>query len=146
MCRRQWGFLGVRIRNFGVRRLRLRVIRLRVDFLRNLSSVMGYWVQKLDHLYLREIHCLFVSITNRRTQFVDRISQHHYSGSFCSGNEGLLQDLMTKATIRSNLTSFSPDVKVVRASGLDYVLGETNSYSCHVSVSVFVRIGVFLIF
>jgi hypothetical protein len=40
---------------------------------------------------------------------------------------------MTKATIRGNLTSFAPDAKVVRATGLDYVLGETNSYSCHVS-------------
>lgn len=58
---------------------------------------------------------------------------------------------MTKATIRSNLTSFSPDIAAVRAQGLDYVLGsdlsfpstlylllnfinfysETNSYSCH---------------
>lgn len=35
-----------------------------------------------------------------------RISQHHYSGSFCSGSNGVLQDLMTKSTIRSNLTQF----------------------------------------
>ncbi|KAF9446613.1 glycoside hydrolase family 79 protein [Macrolepiota fuliginosa MF-IS2] len=63
--------------------------------------------------------------------FISTISQHHYSGSFCSGSEGLLQDLMTKATIRGNLTIFAPDAKAVRAQGLDYVLGETNSYSCH---------------
>ncbi|KXN91627.1 hypothetical protein AN958_12479 [Leucoagaricus sp. SymC.cos] len=62
---------------------------------------------------------------------ISTISQHHYSGSFCSGNEGLLQDLMTKSTIRGNLTTFAPDVKAVRDQGLDYVLGETNSYSCH---------------
>ncbi|THH14807.1 hypothetical protein EW146_g5586 [Bondarzewia mesenterica] len=59
------------------------------------------------------------------------ISQHHYSGSFCSANNGVLQDLMTKSTIRGNLTAFSPDIKVVQNTGLAYVLGETNSYSCH---------------
>ncbi|KAF8061826.1 glycoside hydrolase family 79 protein [Lyophyllum atratum] len=59
------------------------------------------------------------------------ISQHHYSGSFCAGSGGLLQDLMTKSTIRSNLTSFKPDITATRALGLDYVFGETNSYSCH---------------
>ncbi|KAJ3510881.1 hypothetical protein NLJ89_g4418 [Agrocybe chaxingu] len=62
---------------------------------------------------------------------VSTISQHRYSGSFCSGSAGLLQDLMTKSTIRGNLSSFTPDIAVVRAKGLDYVLGETNSYSCH---------------
>lgn len=39
---------------------------------------------------------------------------------------------MTKATIRSNLSSFIPDISATRAKGLDYVLGETNSFSCHV--------------
>ncbi|RDB31001.1 Beta-glucuronidase [Hypsizygus marmoreus] len=59
------------------------------------------------------------------------VSQHHYSGSFCSGSKGLLQDLMTKSTIRGNLSAFSPDITAVRAKGLDYVFGETNSYACH---------------
>ncbi|KAJ7274489.1 glycoside hydrolase family 79 protein [Mycena haematopus] len=63
-------------------------------------------------------------------KFIDTISQHHYSGSFCSGSESLLQDLMTKATIRSNLSSYTPDIQATQAKGLDYVLGETNSYSC----------------
>ncbi|KAG6887825.1 hypothetical protein C0995_012372 [Termitomyces sp. Mi166 len=63
--------------------------------------------------------------------FISTISQHHYSGTFCSGNGGLLQDLMTKSTIRGNLTAFIPDIVAARAQGLDYVLGETNSYSCH---------------
>ncbi|KAJ7216001.1 glycoside hydrolase family 79 protein [Mycena pura] len=63
--------------------------------------------------------------------FIETISQHHYSGSFCSGSESLLQDLMTKATIRSNLASFTSDVAAVHAQGLNYVFGETNSYSCH---------------
>jgi len=62
---------------------------------------------------------------------ISTISQHHYSGSFCSGNGGLLQDLMTKATIRSNLSTFMPDIAASHEKGLDYVLGETNSYSCH---------------
>ena len=60
------------------------------------------------------------------------ISQHHYSGSFCSGNGALLQDLMTKASIRGNLTIFAPDARAVLENGIDYVLGETNSFSCHV--------------
>ena len=38
---------------------------------------------------------------------------------------------MTKSTIRSNLTSFNPDIAATKAQGLDYILGETNSYSCH---------------
>ncbi|KAK7050346.1 glycoside hydrolase family 79 protein [Favolaschia claudopus] len=63
--------------------------------------------------------------------FIDTISQHHYSGSFCVGSGGLLQDLMTKATIRSNLTIYTPDIEASQDMGLDYVLGETNSYSCH---------------
>ncbi|KAJ7717723.1 glycoside hydrolase family 79 protein [Mycena maculata] len=63
--------------------------------------------------------------------FITTISQHHYSGSFCTGNGGLLQDLMTKSTIRSNLTEFSPDIQATQDQNLDYLLGETNSYSCH---------------
>ncbi|KAF9522314.1 hypothetical protein CPB83DRAFT_911422 [Crepidotus variabilis] len=62
---------------------------------------------------------------------ISTISQHRYSGSFCSGSSGLLQDLMTKSTIRGNLTDLQPDIAAVHAKGLDYVLGETNSYSCH---------------
>lgn len=46
---------------------------------------------------------------------------------------------MTKATIRGNLSSFSADIAAVRGQGLDYVLGETNSYSCHASSRLFLR-------
>jgi hypothetical protein len=60
-----------------------------------------------------------------------RISQHHYSGSFCAGTSGLLADLMDKSTIRSNLSYFVSDIAAAREHGLDYILGETNSYSCH---------------
>ncbi|KAK1234974.1 hypothetical protein PQX77_001808 [Marasmius sp. AFHP31] len=62
---------------------------------------------------------------------ITTISQHLYSGSFCSGNGALLQDLMTKATVRSNLTRFNPDIAAVNGQGLEYVFGETNSFACH---------------
>ncbi|KAJ7032482.1 glycoside hydrolase family 79 protein [Mycena alexandri] len=64
-------------------------------------------------------------------KLIATFSEHHYSGSFCTGNGGLLQDLMTKATIRSNLTIYSTDVVATHAQKLDYILGETNSYACH---------------
>ncbi|KAJ7363940.1 glycoside hydrolase family 79 protein [Mycena albidolilacea] len=70
-------------------------------------------------------------LTSEPGKFINTISQHHYSGSFCFGSGGLLQDLMTKATIRSNLSSFIPDIQATQSHNLDYVLGETNSYSCH---------------
>ncbi|KAJ6607350.1 glycoside hydrolase family 79 protein [Mycena sp. CBHHK59/15] len=62
---------------------------------------------------------------------ISAFSEHHYSGSFCTGNGGLLQDLMTKSTIRSNLTIYTTDIAATHAQGLDYILGETNSYACH---------------
>jgi hypothetical protein len=66
--------------------------------------------------------------------FIDRmtrISQHHSSGSFYSGDNGVLQDPMSKASIRGNLTGFVADIAAVKQTGLTYVLGETNSFSCH---------------
>ncbi|TDL25602.1 glycoside hydrolase family 79 protein [Rickenella mellea] len=76
---------------------------------------------------------LFASgiLNSTEGQLITSISQHHYSGSFCSGSAGLLQDLMTKSSIRGNLNPFVPDIAATRALGLDYVLGETNSYACH---------------
>jgi len=68
---------------------------------------------------------------------VIRVSQHKYSGSFCTGTTGLLQDLMTKDSIRGNLSVFASDIMAVRDKGLEYVLGETNSYACHVSDDTF---------
>ncbi|KAG6910003.1 hypothetical protein DXG01_014003 [Tephrocybe rancida] len=70
-------------------------------------------------------------LTSAAGKSISTVSQHHYSGSFCSGSEGLLQDLMTKSTVRGNLSSFTPDIAAARSQGLDYVFGETNSYSCH---------------
>ncbi|RDB30967.1 Beta-glucuronidase [Hypsizygus marmoreus] len=64
-------------------------------------------------------------------KLISAISQHRYSGSFCTGSGGLLQDLMTKSTIRGNLTVFKPDIEATFAQDLDYILGETNSYACH---------------
>uniref|UniRef100_A0A0W0F2I2 Beta-glucuronidase C-terminal domain-containing protein n=1 Tax=Moniliophthora roreri TaxID=221103 RepID=A0A0W0F2I2_MONRR len=62
---------------------------------------------------------------------VTLLSQHRYSGSFCQGSASLLQDLMDKGTIKSNLTMFYEDIVQTRRLGLSYILGETNSYSCH---------------
>ncbi|KAJ7726057.1 glycoside hydrolase family 79 protein [Mycena maculata] len=62
---------------------------------------------------------------------VTAFSEHHYSGSFCAGQGGLLQDLMTKSTIRGNLTIYAGDVNATHAQNLDYILGETNSFACH---------------
>jgi len=70
-------------------------------------------------------------LTSAPGKLITAISQHHYSGSACSGTGTLLQDLMTKSTIRGNVSSFSPDVVAVKAQGLDYVFGETNSLACH---------------
>ncbi|KAI0264572.1 hypothetical protein BGY98DRAFT_1039878, partial [Russula aff. rugulosa BPL654] len=70
--------------------------------------------------------------------FIDRmtrISQHHSSGSFYSSDNGVLQDLMSKASIRGNLTGFVADIAAVKQTGLTCVLGETNSFSCHPGVS-----------
>jgi hypothetical protein len=38
---------------------------------------------------------------------------------------------MTKQSIRSNITLFSADIAAAKAHGLEYILGETNSFSCH---------------
>ncbi|KAG1725353.1 glycoside hydrolase family 79 protein [Suillus paluster] len=64
-------------------------------------------------------------------QLIETISQHLYSGSFCSGGGAVLQDLMTKSYIRGNISVFNPDIEATFANGLNYILGETNSMSCH---------------
>jgi hypothetical protein len=38
---------------------------------------------------------------------------------------------MSKTSIRGNLTNFADDISAVKQKGLTYVLGETNSFSCH---------------
>lgn len=147
MCLLRLELLRILIRNFGVLHLRLRVMQTRMDFLLNRSSRMGYLIRKLDLLYRREYHPSHFpsTLTKEFLAFINRITQHHYSGTFCSGGGKLLQDLMTKETIRSNLTSFASDAKAVRDQGLDFVMGETNSYSCHVSAFFSVTISSFLI-
>ncbi|KAG1725351.1 glycoside hydrolase family 79 protein [Suillus paluster] len=64
-------------------------------------------------------------------QLIETISQHQYSGSFCTGGKAMLQDLMTKSYIRGNISMFSPDIEATIANGLNYILGETNSMSCN---------------
>ncbi|KAG1730932.1 glycoside hydrolase family 79 protein [Suillus paluster] len=55
-------------------------------------------------------------------ELIETISQHQYT---------VLQDLMTKSYIRGNLSVFNPDIEATFANGLNYILGETNSMSCH---------------
>jgi hypothetical protein len=64
-------------------------------------------------------------------KLLQAVSQHHYSGTFCFGSRAVLQDLLLKANIHSNISMFAPDIAAARAAGLPYVLGETNSISCH---------------
>lgn len=68
-----------------------------------------------------------------------RISQHVYSGSGlgCGSISTCIQDLMSKAFVRGNLSQFIPDVAATQAQGLAYVLGETNSYFDHVGEILF---------
>ncbi|KAH7873319.1 glycoside hydrolase superfamily [Lentinula edodes] len=64
-------------------------------------------------------------------QYIEAFSEHHYQGTFCSGSEGVLSDLMSKANIRGNLSQYASDIQATNDQGFDYILGETNSYSCH---------------
>ncbi|KAJ3752598.1 glycoside hydrolase family 79 protein [Lentinula raphanica] len=64
-------------------------------------------------------------------EYIAAFSEHHYQGSFCSGSEGVLSDLMNKANIRGNLSQYASDIQATHAQGLEYIFGETNSYSCH---------------
>ncbi|KAG5638578.1 hypothetical protein H0H81_011798 [Sphagnurus paluster] len=71
-------------------------------------------------------------LTNSKVgKLISTISQHQYSGNFCSGGDFLLQALMDKYTIRSNLTILVPEIRKTQAHGLKFILGETNSYACH---------------
>ncbi|GJJ10670.1 hypothetical protein Clacol_004897 [Clathrus columnatus] len=62
---------------------------------------------------------------------IKQISQHRYSGAFCSGGNFALASFMSKDSVRSNLTVFSSDVEATIQKGFPYVLGETNSIACH---------------
>ena len=118
----------------GERRL-LGLLTPRPVFPRRPSLTRGSCHQRQGNRYQRATPPFVLSpffTTDLTYPGFNRISQHHYSGTFCFGNGAELQDLMTKANIRSNLTPFSPDIAATRAQGLPYVLGETNSLSCHV--------------
>ncbi|KAJ3829162.1 glycoside hydrolase family 79 protein [Lentinula raphanica] len=69
---------------------------------------------------------------------IDTISQHVYSGSGlgCGSTDQCIQDMMTKAFIRGNLSQFIPDIAATKSHNLTYVLGETNSYFDHGSANV----------
>lgn len=63
-------------------------------------------------------------------------SQHHYSGTVCRGDEEDLRDLVSKPNIRRGLDALRDDIAAVKSKGLEYVLGEANSFTCHVCVCV----------
>jgi len=56
------------------------------------------------------------------------ISQHTYSGGCCTA---LIADLMNKTSIRHNISVFENDIAAVKAKGLPYYFGETNTYFNH---------------
>ncbi|KAF8905059.1 hypothetical protein CPB84DRAFT_1814293 [Gymnopilus junonius] len=72
------------------------------------SSLISTWI--LEVLIYNTDPVAFISI-----------SQHHYSGSYS----------VLAAAIRSSPSQFTPDIIATHSRGLDYVLGETNSYACH---------------
>ncbi|KAJ3808844.1 glycoside hydrolase family 79 protein [Lentinula aff. lateritia] len=51
-----------------------------------------------------------------------RFSKHTLlpRGTFCSGSEGVLSDLMSKANIRGNLSQYASDIKATNDQGFDY--------------------------
>ncbi|CAL1706862.1 unnamed protein product [Somion occarium] len=64
-------------------------------------------------------------------KLITTISQHRYSGAFCSGGDFALSSFMSKASVRSNLTLWLPDIAASKQHGLRYILGETGSIACH---------------
>ncbi|KAL5480158.1 hypothetical protein ACEPAI_1428 [Sanghuangporus weigelae] len=64
-----------------------------------------------------------------RRSLINQISQHRYSGNV--GATASIPSLMSKATIRANLSLLINDINVVHAKELGYILGETNNYFEH---------------
>jgi hypothetical protein len=63
-----------------------------------------------------------------------RFSQHHYQSSVCqdaNGPAAQIPTFMDKSTIRLNISEFDAGIRATYAHGLNYILGETNSISCH---------------
>jgi len=69
--------------------------------------------------YCQKLDIVLISVVS--------VSQHQYSGSFCTGGGAVLQDLMSKSYIRGNISVFIPDIEATLANNLSYILGETNS-------------------
>ncbi|KIJ24121.1 glycoside hydrolase family 79 protein, partial [Sphaerobolus stellatus SS14] len=67
-------------------------------------------------------------LTTNAGKFVTIISQHNYEGGCCTA---LVSNLLSKSLTRSNLTAFTSDIQAVKAKGLKYIFGETNSYFNH---------------
>ncbi|KAF5314543.1 hypothetical protein D9611_007010 [Ephemerocybe angulata] len=67
---------------------------------------------------------------------VKAFSQHHYSGSICKGSTKDLKSLVTKSSIRQGLDALKEDIAAAKSKGLEYILGEANSFSCYGAAGV----------
>ncbi|KAF5380722.1 hypothetical protein D9757_007094 [Collybiopsis confluens] len=67
-------------------------------------------------------------------QQIKTYAAHFYNmggGANCGSISSCIQGLMSKTSIRGNLTQWIPDIAFVKSLGLDYVFGESNSYTGH---------------
>jgi hypothetical protein len=60
-----------------------------------------------------------------------QFSMHTYSGAFAEGMPVHVGSLMSKRSVRANLTIKAADVAATHAEGLEYTLSEGNSYGNH---------------
>ena len=79
-----------------------------------------------DYPTLENEHDETITLIHAIIDRMTRISLHHSSGSFYSSDNGILQELMSKASIRANLTGLVANIAAVKQTSLTYVLGETN--------------------
>lgn len=64
-------------------------------------------------------------------KYAKRYSSHKYSGANGSKPQPKTGDLFNKDTIRGNLSYTGRDAMFAHQAGLEFVLGETNSYARH---------------
>ncbi|KAF6757178.1 hypothetical protein DFP72DRAFT_248807 [Ephemerocybe angulata] len=64
------------------------------------------------------------------------VSQHHYSIDGCAEGPTDILNLMKKANVRKSLEPFKSSLKATQEKGLEYVLGEVGSVSCHGATGV----------
>ncbi|KAF9878229.1 hypothetical protein CkaCkLH20_04267 [Colletotrichum karsti] len=62
---------------------------------------------------------------------ISQFTEHAYSGGFDPRRVVRPGELMSKVSVRNNMTTRTSGIRAVRSVGLDYVLAETNSYANH---------------